>query len=141
MKMKRVLSVLIVLLVVFGVSGAALGETISVDPATATLDELIAARTAIEQAIMSRDDYKEVKVPAGTYTVGNQIPAGEYTVSAGASLSIVTVYGKGGKEAFDMAGMHTVTGAENIGRLVLEDGQTVEITGSVVFAPYAGLGF
>ena len=139
--MKRVLSVLVVLLVVFGMAGIALADAISVDPTTATLEELIAARTAIEQAIMSRDDYKEVKVPAGTYSVGDQIPAGEYTVSTGASMALVTVYGKGGKEAFDMAGMYTLTGSENIGRLVLIDGQTVEITGGVVFAPYAGLGF
>lgn len=139
--MKRVLCVLMVVLMIFGLLGAALAEAISVDPATATLEELIAARTAIERAIMSRDDYKEVTVPAGTYAVGDQIPAGEYTVASKAVLALVTVYGEGGKEAFDLDGMYTLSGSEDIGRLVLEDGQTIEITGSVVFTPYAGLGF
>ncbi len=139
--MKRVLSIMVVLLVVLGLTGVALADAITVDPATASLEELIATRTAIEQAIMSRDDYKEVKVPAGTYSVGDQIPAGEYTITTSASMALVTVYGKGGKEAFDLVSTNTITGADGIGRLVLEDGYTVEIVGGVLFAPYAGLGF
>ncbi len=139
--MKRVLSVLVVLLMFFGVSGVALADAISVDPATATLDELIAARTAIEQAIMSRDDYKEVNVPAGTYKVGDQIPAGEYTLTTTAPMAVVTIYGKGGTEPKDMVNMYTLTASEGVGRLVLEEGQSIGLNGGVVFAPYAGLGF
>lgn len=140
--MKRILSIMVALIVVFGVSGVAMADAISVDPATATLDELIAARSAIEQAIMSRDDYKEVNVPAGTYMVGDQIPAGEYTITTSSAAAMIIVYGKGGKEAFDIAGSYSISPSESVGRLVLTDGQTVELSfGGVVFAPYAGLGF
>ena len=81
---------------------------------------------------------KEVTVPPGEYTVGQDIPKGTYTVEASGIIAVMTVHDADGS----IDAMHSVQPGSPIGKLVLKEGQTVEITGvSVVFKPYAGLGF
>lgn len=103
-------------------------------------DELVSLRNAINNELASRDfEEKEVSVPTGTYTIGVDIPAGTYTLSkTGAMPALVTTYTAAG----DIDLSYSVTASEPVGKLSLEEGQTIEISiESVVFAPYKGLGF
>ena len=45
-------------------------------------DELIALSAKINSELMSRPEFKEVKVPTGAYKVGVDIPAGKWTITA-----------------------------------------------------------
>ena len=79
----------------------------------------------------------EVVVPMGEYIVGEDIPAGTYTLTAYGNLTDIEVYSNG-KCIHD----HCLTSSEQVGKLPLEDGQVVRIKyGSMIFAPYKGLGF
>lgn len=81
---------------------------------------------------------KEVTVPPGTYSVGSDIPAGTYTVTTKGIITMLTVKNSAG----GLVTMHSLNGNTQVGKLVLEDGQTVELVGeSVIFKPYQGLGF
>lgn len=78
----------------------------------------------------------EVTVPVGEYIVGADIPAGTYMLTAH-NLTDIEVYSNS-----KCVHNHCLTSSEQIGKLPLEDGQVVKIKyGSVVFAPYKGLGF
>lgn len=103
--------------------------------ATMSFDELVALKNQIMAELVGRGDLKEVNVPAGTYTVGDQIPAGEYSVALaeGAFMAALTVN--------EYESLYSITEDAGIGRLVLEKGDIVEISGTVVFTKFAGLGF
>lgn len=132
--MKRIIIAL--LLIVFVVPSAC---ALTIDPTTATLDELIQARTEIERYIMENKDFKQVAVPSGSYVVGDQIPAGEYVIDC-QSLAVVSVYNDASKT--ELRNMYAVSEDSPIGRLVLTDEDVIDITGvGVLFSPYAGLGF
>lgn len=98
-----------------------------------TIDQLIRLKTDILAELMVREEIKEVNVPAGEYIVGQDIPAGNYTVTTDSALCMiqVNVYEK----------MHTLSRGEQIGKLVLNNGDQVSIIGNCVFAIYQGLGF
>lgn len=92
-----------------------------------------AASTQKEDAVQ-----KEVTVPPGTYSVGSDIPAGTYTVVTNGIISMLTVKNSSG----GYVTMHSLNNNTQVGKLVLEAGQTVEIVGeSVIFKPFQGLGF
>lgn len=128
---KKFLSVILTLCLLLPV--IALAE---IDLSAMSVDELIALNKAVVMELMSRKDFKEVAVPAGTYKVGEDIPAGSYTVKA-KLLSVLTTHEKNG----EYGDMYTLNSDKPIGKLTLEEGESVQITGSVIFTPYAGLGF
>ena len=105
------------------------------DLASMTADELVALQNQIMAELFARGELKEVRVPAGKYVVGEHIPEGEYSV----------VLAEGGFMAAVMLnqyeGIYSVTDDSSIGRLVLAKGDIVEISGTVVFTKFAGLGF
>lgn len=82
---------------------------------------------------------KETSVPPGQYTIGTDIPAGAYTIkSEGTLFALMYVYSTEGK----LVATYNVTPATSIGKLELEEGQTLQFTGdTLTFAPYKGLGF
>lgn len=104
-------------------------------------NDLITLQKNLVKEIMSRPEWKEVKVPAGTWKVGEDIPAGTYGVSTKSVLVTMTVYKSESKDFMDMEGMHVLSADESIGKLVLKDGWVVEITSEVVFTPPVSLGF
>lgn len=120
-------------------SFVAVAET-SVNLQTMTLDELLLLHDAIHKELANRNfESKDVTVPPGRYTVGVDIPAGVYTVTlAGRMMSMFTTYTPSG--SYDL--VYTLSPEANIGKLELQDGQTVEISvEAVVFSAYEGLGF
>ena len=128
---KKFLSVILTLCLLLPV--IALAE---VDLSAMSVDQLIALNKAVVMELMSRKDFKEVAVPAGEYEVGEDIPAGAYTVKA-KQFAVLVTYEKNG----DYGDVYTVESDSCVGKLTLEKGESIQITGDVIFTPYAGLGF
>lgn len=127
--MKKLLALLCVLILV---PCMALAE---IDLSALSIDELIALKTQITSELLKREEIKEAKVPAGEYIVGEDIPAGKYTITTDAVLIMVAVDG-------GLSAIHTITSGDSIGKIVLENGQKVQITGGVaIFSVYQGITF
>lgn len=128
--MKKLACILVVVLIMIPFASFAENNLASM-----SFDELVALKNRIMAELVERGELKEVKVPAGTYTVGDQIPAGEYSVALakGGILAAVIVN--------EYEDIYAVTEEDGIGRLVLEKGDTVEISSTVIFTKFAGLGF
>lgn len=96
--------------------------------------ELIALRKQVDDEIHSRPEWKEVEVPTGTWHVGTDIPAGAYSIRAldERSYGTVYIYPKN-DEYFD--NFYSLGDGNVIGKVVLEEGQKVETTCAVIFAP------
>jgi hypothetical protein len=104
-----------------------------IDLSAMSFDELIELKAQIIAEIMSRDDFKEITVPAGKYVVGEDIPAGTYTISCSKYMSSICVN--------EFEAMYMVTQDSPVGRIKLKNGDAVELTSAVIFQKYAGLGF
>ena len=52
------------------------------DLSSMSFDQLLDLRSALNAEIISRPEWKEVVVPAGTWIVGRDIPTGSYSVSS-----------------------------------------------------------
>lgn len=116
-------------------------EVLSIDEAIGdnSFDFIVRLYNAVGRYIMLRNEWKEVTVPSGGWTVGTDIPEGYYSirpVKNGAYLRIRDshknlVIGQGVRNE-----------STSVGKIFLGQGYTVEIKdGSLVFAPPAGLGF
>lgn len=129
--MKKLAVVLIIALCLFPTFALA-----DIDLSVMTFDELVSLNSALLAEIASRDEFKEVTVPAGDYTIGKDIPAGTYSLSlpSGSFGSMITVN--------SLEKFHSLTGSQGVGKIELKDGDEISITaGSIVFAPFIGLGF
>lgn len=103
--------------------------------------ELLSLKDSIDQELANRGEgVKNVLVPVGRYTVGEDIPAGTYTVTyEGAIISLVTVY-SGKNDTYGTG--YNLSANGSIGKLELSDGQIIEVLyGSVYFSQYSGLDF
>ena len=58
------------------------GQADGLDLSSMSFDELVALKDKINLAIWNSQEWQEVKVPAGLYKVGEDIPAGKWTVLA-----------------------------------------------------------
>jgi len=106
---------------------------------TCSTDLLLQVKSVIDVELASREDLnKEVDVPQGLYIIGIDIPAGTYTITAAGEIAMVTLY----TSDDNLITMHSMYEGEAIGKIDLQFGQKIEITGSaVVFSTYKGLGF
>lgn len=131
--MKRFLVILVVLSL-FVTCAFAEG----IDLESIETDDLVALRDAVNAELAKRNfAEKEVCVPAGTYTIGEDIPAGNYTFRSTDDLVQVEI--TGGKAVY--VG-HVLMKDEVVGKQPLEAGWTIKISyGSLIFTPYAGLDF
>ena len=116
------------------------------DLSNLSYEELIELHKQVSLAIMQSDEWKEVTVPAGTYIIGQDIPAGDYTVTyTGIAQSVLYVYPSAqaleeGTQVFSKI-LSDAWGI-SVGKLSLTDGQVIVIQSApVVFTPYKGLGF
>ena len=108
-----------------------------------TFEELLEIQRLLTAEIMSRDEWKEVAVPPGTYIVGIDIPAGIYTVEVRQSSTNFWVYEQENGRTLINAGLYSrYEDQKQIKKLILDTGNIVKINSSTVyFSPYAGLGF
>ncbi len=134
--MKRFLSLILILVCV-----ASFAIADSIDLSSLSYTDLITLQRNLVKEIMSRTEWKEVRVPAGTWKVGEDIPEGTYGISTKSALVTMTVYKSENKDFMDLEGMHVLSMDDSIGKLVLKDGWVVEITSEVIFTPPLSLGF
>lgn len=73
--MKRIISLLFCLLLVFSISAAE-----APDLSAMSFNELVALRDQLNLAIWNSREWQEVTVPAGVWQIGEDIPAGHWTI-------------------------------------------------------------
>lgn len=113
----------------------------SEDPFECLTDEqvLLISQMAHNELI-TRGYIKSAVVPQGVYIVGVDLPSGTYSVSHEGSVSTVEVYPSAASQ--DDIYDYTIYDDEIIGRIVLEDGQRLEVKHKPVFLTvYSGLSF
>lgn len=116
----------------------------AVDLSGLSFDELMKLRDQVNAEIISRPEWKEVTVPAGTWIVGEDIPAGTYSISPTSSGGYITITNPNAKDYFSQQIMSEGIRDEEyaVAKIVLKDGYVVEVErGSLIFAPAKGLGF
>lgn len=126
--MKRFLCFLVMVILV--IPSLACAE---IDIKTLSTDELLSLKLLIIQELIDRGEVKSATVPAGEYIVGEDIPAGSYSMSTDQILVTVVV------NEYD--GMYVITPDNGIGKLVLKDGDKLQLTSTVILTKYSGLTF
>lgn len=111
----------------------------SFDFSTYTNDELIELETALQAEKINRGLAKAATVYSGIYTVGVDIPAGTYRVETlKGAADHLKVYDKTGRRIGNYA-VGTASNRSPIGKLVLEDGYTIEFSDCTLkFIVYSG---
>ena len=84
--MKKLICIMIALLIPV----AAFAE---VDLTGMSYDELVQLKDQVSLAIWESEEWQEVEVPAGVYTVGEDIPAGKWTIKAADGISVTIEWG------------------------------------------------
>lgn len=134
--MNKILSLVICALILL-LPVSALAEP---DLSGMSFEELVALRQEIDLLLFGSDEYKEVSVPQGTYTVGTDIPAGTYSLSSELSMMQITTDDSGSIES--MVAVYSITSDSPVAKAELGDGYIVTISGkNVTFTTYTGLGF
>lgn len=92
-----------------------------------------------QEATNSISEPVSFSVPAGEYTVGEDIPAGTYTITTKAFMVVLNVYKNSTKWPY--ADPQFMLDSNNpVGKLKLNDGQVIEIVGgSLKFETYQGI--
>lgn len=122
-----------------------------------SFDELVALVNEAQMLMMKTDQWKEVKVPEGTYQIGRDIPAGYWTITAADNSIVGIAWGTATNESgIGIDFKHCIGGTTLTGRRTnmynegvtyqisynLEEGQFIDIMyGGVVFTPYQGNSF
>lgn len=155
--MKKCFLLVLTVILLFGVASASAG----IDLSGMSFEELVVLKDRINKAIWESEQWQEVTVPQGVYTVGEDIPAGHWTIRPGEGQWIVIKWGDtleaSGRDidySRNLYESEVLTSSTNRTYrqgdrteidYVLEDGQYVVIeSGDAVFSPYAGkpsLGF
>ena len=131
--MKRVVSVLLVLFLLFSCS-VGLAE---INLSEMSYDELIALQKELVLEVMSRPEWKEVEVPAGQYTIGVDIPAGWYSMKPKKTWDSVYLrwYPNPDNDYWDYVR------TDDIARFELKEGMRIYLEQTTIFAPARSLGF
>lgn len=112
--------------------------SVSAELSDLSYDELLALRNDVNAEIMSRPEWKQVVVPAGTWIVGQDIPAGVYSItSASGELARFISKNADGKQIDYI----WLSKEKTLGRTELLEGYIIELTDSVIFAPPVSLDF
>ena len=107
-----------------------------IDLSALSFEELLSLRNELNAEIMSRQEWKEVSVPEGTWEIGADIPEGTYSISA-PTFSAVEIYDENGKKVSS----HNIFYDLPVGKVVLKKGWTLKAKGPITMAPPLSLGF
>lgn len=133
--MKKFLVMLLVVCLLIPIAAADDG----IDLSALSFDQLLDLQQKVTAEIISRPEWKEVTVPSGTWTVGRDIPAGEYSISATKTGGYLRIRDERGSLLISNGIRNE---EDRIGKVALKEGYTVEIErGSLIFAPAISLGF
>lgn len=128
--MKKVLAIIIVICSLFAVASAeSMFEGIS-------YDQLFALRSAIEQEIISRPEFKEVTVPTGDWIIGVDIPEGYYSIRP-VKYGYILIKDANGRTFLNEA----MSEGEIIGKIRVEEGYSIRIEDPFIFSAPKGLDF
>ena len=152
--MKKLLTFLLAFLMI----SPAIAENI--DLSSLTYAELVALKDRINLAMWQSEEWQEVTVPEGIWRIGEDIPAGHWTITVKGRGSANITYGnkldRTGKQISFDSGVFfykVVNGPDNWSfregdvnyiDIDLIYGYYIDVSGGVVFTPYAGkpsLGF
>ena len=129
--MRKLFIFVFVLMMLFSVGYA------EYDLSSMSFEELKALQQAISQEIVTRPEWKEVEVPSGIWTVGEDIPAGVYSITPVGSSANFACYDENGRLQVNLLCL----GGKPIGKVELLEGWTVKPSKPVIFAPPITLGF
>ena len=137
--MKKLLAMILAMALIPAVVFAAIPDISGL-----TRDELIQLNHEIQTKLFSQQLVEGVRVPEGVYRIGEDIPAGTYRIEMAKgsdydSAGLSAVNTKGEYTFISMLGFPGST--YEIGKLALNDGDTVTISGSLIFYAYSGLKF
>lgn len=133
--MKRVALLVLVILLVGSLAVA------EVDLSGMTYDEMVELRDQLDKAIWASDGWQYVQVPGGDYDVGVDIPAGRWTLVGVDSYSSFQVYkSRELKDDYSFDTLYESLDHNQHYNITLEDGQYIEISGTIAFQPYLGAG-
>lgn len=107
-----------------------------------TLNQLLTLRTDIEAELLIRGEKKSFTVPAGVYEVGLDFPEGTYTITLNSGFMTMFLVGKSESAliSYDIISMHTISPEIPIGKIKLEKGLFISVTGSpLFFSLYTGI--
>jgi hypothetical protein len=133
---------LIIAIVIFLTIPCAFSE--DVDLFGLSFDQLMDLRNKINVEIISRPEWKEVKVPSGHWRIGDDIPAGAYCIKAANRSCYLRIWGKDYEDRDSNGGLlfYQVIKTENsIGKIELKKGWLLDIDDAVFLTPPVPLGF
>ena len=131
--MKKLLLSIVILSLLFSCAGAE-----SVDLSALSFADLLSLRSALDAEILSRPEWKEVIVPAGTWTVGVDIPSGFYCIkSTEPSMNLVELVNTSGDNEL----YKTFHEGEIVGKAEFKEGSIFSCYYSVILSPAVSLGF
>ena len=117
-------------------AGAALADDLNLEGKTTA--ELIEIQQKVNKALWKSDGWNEVKVPAGIYEIGKEIPAGDWMVGKYSSGAMVVFDIFKRNENGDLKGWEWTSYLDNEEKITAYDGQFIRIKyGPVVFKTYA----
>lgn len=125
--MKRLFAFILIITLI---SSAAFADF---DLSALSFSELVELREKLMVEIMTRPEWSETEVDAGSYIIGLDIPEGIYKISPKNSYVTLAVY-EGSKEIKS----YGVFG-EDIGKLILYNGQRMEIDATIIMMPFTGI--
>lgn len=107
-----------------------------IDVSSMSFDELRALQQRINAELVTRPEWKQVTVPAGTWQIGTDIPAGFYSVTALDTHVTIDFINEKGR-----ADYYIISAYETLGRIELLEGTSITINKQAIFAPPVTLGF
>ena len=109
-----------------------------------SFDELMQIRNLLNAEIMSRPEWKEVTVPAGTWVVGQDIPEGVYSIRNNTKQYVNFSVWREEKDNYSNNGLvynELIKGGDSFGRIELKTGWIFVSGYQLVFTPPVSLGF
>ena len=139
--MKKLISIIIISLMIVSLASAD-----SVDLSQYSYEDLLLLNKKVEMEIMSRPEWKEVRVPAGFWTVGEDIPAGKYSFEKDYEYSgHINVWGlKVGDYSHNgglIVNMPVYGEGEIVGKIELKTGNVLDLGCAFIVRPAMSLGF
>ena len=102
--------------------------------------ELLELSQQIQMRLFSEKLINGVRVPIGTYVIGEDIPAGTYRILSGDDISSIALYEDDSDRISELFTFGTYYNSAEIGKIVLQEGVRIKIDySSVMFFQYTGL--
>ena len=113
--------------------------SVSIQTADIPYENLLHIRNQLDEEILARGDWTEIEILAGSWTVGQDIPAGFYSVaSVGGKRTSFNVVSA---DAYRSRSYYSIEENGVVGKIELKDGMVLEIARPLIFAAPKSLGF